>query len=127
MKFHVVNVNLTTALNSVPVAHVGAGGNEGRHVGVGGQEVGDLQGVEPLAVTSCFEKECTGLSKSNSAKFSELSINFPKLADWLCIFISRADRFESETQIKCCLLPALGFLERARKINHNRYSRNRKK
>ena len=29
-------------------------------------------------------------------------------------FISRADRFKSETQIKGCLLPALGFLEGAR-------------
>ena len=28
-------------------------------------------------------------------------------------FISRIDQFESETQIKGCLLPALGFLERS--------------
>ena len=42
-------------------------------------------------------------------------------------FISRADRFESETQIKGCLLPALGFLEGACEVNHNRYSWNRKK
>ena len=40
--------------------------------------------------------------------------------------VSRADRFESETQIKVYLLPALGFLEGGREINHNRYSWNRK-
>ena len=34
--------------------------------------------------------------------------------------ISRAHRFESETQIKGCLLPALGFLEGACEVNHNR-------
>ena len=55
------------------------------------------------------------------------------LSTWLRIvfklknFISRADRFELQTQINGCLLPALGFLERAREINHNRYSWNRKK
>ena len=37
-------------------------------------------------------------------------------------FISRAHRFDGETQIKGCLLPALFFLERTREINHNRYS-----
>ena len=42
------------------------------------------------------------------------------------LFISRADRFESETQINGCLLPASGFLKGAREINHNRYSWNRK-
>ena len=42
-------------------------------------------------------------------------------------FISRADRFERQTQINGGLLPALGFLERAREINHNRYSWNLKK
>ena len=36
--------------------------------------------------------------------------------------ISRADRFESETQIKGSLLRALGFLEHACEINHTRYS-----
>ena len=41
--------------------------------------------------------------------------------------ISRADRFERQTQIKGSLLPALGFLERLCEINHNRYSWNRKK
>ena len=42
-------------------------------------------------------------------------------------FISGADRFECQTQINDGLLPALGFLEREREINHNRYSWNRKK
>ena len=28
---------------------------------------------------------CTGLSKRNGAKLRELSLNFPKLADWLYI------------------------------------------
>ena len=42
-------------------------------------------------------------------------------------FISHADRFERQTQINGGLLPALGFLERPREINHNRYSWNRKK
>ena len=28
---------------------------------------------------------CTGLCKRNGAKFRELSSNFPKLADWLCM------------------------------------------
>jgi len=37
-------------------------------------------------------------------------------------FISRADQFERGTQIKGCFLPDLGFLERTREINHNRYS-----
>ena len=42
-------------------------------------------------------------------------------------YISRADWFEHQTQIKGGLLPALGFLEILREINHNRYSWNRKK
>ena len=42
-------------------------------------------------------------------------------------FISRADRFEREPQIKGCLLPTLGFFERTREINHNRHSWNHKK
>ena len=41
-------------------------------------------------------------------------------------FISRAGRFVSQTQIKGCLLPALGFLEQAREMNRNRYSWNHK-
>ena len=34
----------------------------------------------PLSANSCTV--CTGLSKTNGAKFRELSQNFPKLADW---------------------------------------------
>ena len=36
-------------------------------------------------VTEFAENINTGLSKRNGAKFSGLSLNFPKLADWLCM------------------------------------------
>ena len=32
-----------------------------------------------------FGKQCTGLSEKKAAKLSEFSLNFPKLADWLCM------------------------------------------
>ena len=46
---------------------------------------GDCDNDSQCAGKVFFKNECIGLSKMKGAKFRELSSNFPKLADWLCM------------------------------------------